>query len=142
MNLFFLERTPLLAIQKLDPSPQFGDVIVYLRVGQDADGIETSSLNSRGINTLWGEGLLTVEASREIDRLGASFLDNWSWIEERDVSRAGDVSMSKLLDWEIGRLVSPASIIRTGEILRRAYLGTLRIHRQCPYGGSRPLGLQ
>ncbi len=120
MNLYFLDRTPLAALGRLARPPQSGDVVVYLRPGQDPEGKWTGRLADGNIQALWGEAMLNPETSHQIDRTGSRFMDGWYFADGRDVTRVGDISFGKLLDWEIGRLVLPAYVIRTGEILRLA----------------------
>ena len=120
MNLYILDRTPLNALGRLSEPPSSGDVVVFLRPGQDPDGARANRLAGKGIRTAWGESLLDREDSLETDRLGMEFLNRWYWENGTDVTRTGDVSFGKLLDWEIGRLVNPAFMVRTGEIIRLA----------------------
>lgn len=120
MNLYILDRTPLNALGRLAEPPGSGDVVVFLRPGEDPDGARARGLEEKGIRTVWGESLLGREDSLETDRLGMEFLNRWYWENGTDVTRTGDVSFGKLLDWEIGRLVNPAFMVRTGEIIRLA----------------------
>ena len=120
MNLYILDRTPLKALGRLSEPPSSGDIVVFLRHGQDPDGAQAKHLAGEGIRTVWGENLLGREDSLETDRLGMEFLNRWYWENGTDVTRTGEVSFGKLLDWEIGRLVNPAFVVRTGEIIRLA----------------------
>ena len=120
MHLYLLDRTPLEALDGLADPPRRGDAIVYLRAAQDPEGITAEKLERLGIRVVWGETLLDPEASLEVDRVGGRFLDRWYMNNDRDVTRIGDVSLGKLLEWELGRLTSPKFVVRTGEILRRA----------------------
>ena len=119
MRLFVLERTPLAHTDGLIPAPAPGDVVAYLRAGQDSDGHASERLIGKGIGVVWGEGLLDRKTSVEIQDFGTRFMEEWYLEDGRDISMANGLSLGHLIALEPIRLNNPRFMVRTGEIIQR-----------------------
>ncbi len=119
MHLYILERTPLSAVDRLDPAPKRGDVVAYLRAGQDPGGLDAAKLWGNGIEVVSGERLVDRKTSVQIQELAPRFTDEWYFDNGKDISEIDGISLGQLVAVEPVRRTNPRFVVRTGEIVRR-----------------------
>ena len=119
MRIFFLGKTPLSAVQALDPAPMAGDAICYLRQAQNLGENDLARLGGKGVSVVFADDLIDSENSRQIDALGSTFLSTWFRDADNDYSCLGKLSLGKSYAMELARQSNPRQLIRAGEALRR-----------------------
>lgn len=120
MRIFFLELTPLDCLADLSTTPMPGDVVSYMRAGQDPCGIQTRSLEQQGIKVISTESLLSMRDARAIHQMGENFTNTW-YMNSKGVDQSlyRGVSIGELVAIEIIYRTCPAMFYRIGEICRR-----------------------
>ena len=118
MRLFILQKTPLERVSRLTPSPKPGDILVYLRLGQDPNGNISQDLRDKGIVVEYGETIVPMETSRAMDDLGGKFLRTWFTDNGQDISKVWGVSLGDNQVQYMGKMSNPRFVVRIGEIAR------------------------
>ena len=119
MNLFFLMSTPLADACGLSVPPRRGDVVCYIRRGQDPTGEAAAHLAQDGITVIFADEIIDWKASTDADTVGARFLKEWFVDGGTDFSGLSDLSLGRLYAMEIARQINPGLLIRIGETIRR-----------------------
>lgn len=122
MRLFLIERTPLSDLAAAPDGPGAGDVVAFFRHGLDPEGAAARGLAGRGIEVLFAEGLLDRAAETAINEFINEFLRAWHRNGDEDFSRAGHLSLGRLVAYFLVARVQPGVLIRSGEVFR-ALLG-------------------
>ena len=120
MRLYLLELTPLDCLSDLSTPPTPGDIVAYMRAGQDPGEVHSRTLEQQGIQVLSTETLLSMEDARAIHQMGEKFINGW-YLNSDGTDRFlhKGVSIGDLVAVEILCRTCPAMFFRIGEICRR-----------------------
>jgi hypothetical protein len=120
MRLYLLELTPLDCLSDLSTPPMPGDIVAYMRAGQDPGEVHLRALEQQGIRVISTETLLSMEDARAIHQMGEKFINGWYLNSDgTDTSLYRGVSIGELVAAEIIFQTCPAMFYRIGEICRR-----------------------
>jgi hypothetical protein len=122
MRLFLIERTPLADLSAAPDGPAAGDAVAFFRHGLDPGGGAARALAGRGVEVLFAEGLLGRAAETALNGFINEFLRAWHRDGDKDFSRAGHLSLGRLVAYFLVARVQPGVLIRSGEVFR-ALLG-------------------
>ena len=119
MNIYFLLSTPLAEAHRLPVPPCRGDIVCYIRSGQDPIGKAAANLRHGGVTVAFADEIIDWKTSADVDVVGARFLKEWFVDGNTDFSDLGDLSLGTSYSMEFARQINPRLLIRIGEILRR-----------------------
>jgi len=120
MNIYLLELTPLTHVSKFSTPPQSGDVVAFMRAGQDPTGREVRALEKQGIRVISTANYLCMDDGRAIQKAGDQFTSGWFLSPDgADTSIYQGISIGELVAIEIMFQACPAMIYRTGELCRK-----------------------
>ena len=120
MRLYLLELTPLNCLSDLSTPPTPGDIVAYMRAGQDPGEVHSRALEQQGIRVISTATLLSMEDARAIHQMGEKFINGWYLDSDgTDTSLYRGVSIGELVAAEIIFQTCPAMFYRIGEICRR-----------------------
>ena len=120
MRLYLLELTPLEYLSDLSTPPTNGDIVAYMRAGQDPSGVHSRALERQGIRVISTETFLSMEDARAIHQMGEKFINGWYLNSDgTDTSLYQGVSIGELVAAEIIFQTCPAMFYRIGEICRK-----------------------
>ena len=120
MRLYLLELTPLEYLSDLSTPPTNGDIVAYMRAGQDPSGVHSRALERQGIRVISTETFLSMEDARAIHQMGEKFINGWYLNSDgTDTSLYQGVSIGELVAAEIIFQTCPAMFcVRCHQVIR------------------------
>ncbi|MGH6662323.1 MAG: hypothetical protein ACREB6_12350, partial [Rhodospirillales bacterium] len=119
MNIYYLHSTPLADVHRLGVPPGRGDVVCYVRRGQDPTGEAAARMRQDGVTVVFADEIIDWKTSADADAVGARFLKEWFVDDGVDISDLGDLSLGWSYSMEFARQINPRLLLRTGEAVRR-----------------------
>jgi len=120
MNIYLLELTPLKQVAAFPVPPQAGDVVAFLRAGQDATGEAAKALEKQGITVQSLDRYFTMDEGRAIFNATEKFINTWHLSADgTDPTMYKGVSIAEVVAIEFLLQGCPGTLVRTAETCRR-----------------------